>query len=691
MFRNLNIKRCYRSRYDELDRDFVVPLLANAKTYDRGTGYFSVSVLANLVTGLIPYIKNGGDIRIVTSVELMPEDREVLQKGLEIGREKVLKTIEYEIEKEIEDEESTLKLDVITNLIAAGRLVVHIAYMPTGGIYHEKIGIMTDFNDDSVCFIGSANETYSAYKRNFESLMVLKSWEGDKGDIDDQKNYFEKLWNNEIDGLEVFSFTDALSKKLFTRYKISVELSEAIRKLEELYFTDKVIVQKKTLYPYQEVAIKQFTGNNYSHFYEMATGTGKTFTAVKTIEKLQEKFNNLFVIILVHQIDLQEQWEKALMDNNYSSYLFGGIAKSKDWEERYDECVIDYFSNESMVISICIYDTFFSKLYKEVDSFSGNKMLIVDEAHELSANQIRKLPETFKFRLGLSATPERHNINETEEIISFFTRSRIDTYKYSIDEAIENGFLSKYEYYPIFVKLSSREFELYQNYTKKLIYLFNQKERDYSQITEVSNNRSIIVKKANAKLEKLLELIEKKYNFNNAVLYCGQGKDYETEKSIIDIATKYLAVNGGYRVSQFTSKTDYRTRVLREFENGYYDTLVAIKCFDQGVDVPKLDKIYIMASDSLSRQTIQRRGRVLRQCKETGKNIAFIYDMVVLPPEGIFDGIGVNSLVSNELRRVREYMRLSENLADSDLIVQEIQELYNIQEEEIDAEFGEEE
>ena len=112
------------------------------------------------------------------------------------------------------------------------------------------------------------------------------------------------------------------------------------------------------------------------------------------------------------------------------------------------------------------------------------------------------------------------------------------------------------------------------------------------------------------------------FDFKNSVVYCGHGKDYETDDSIIDSVTRILAVDGKYTVSQFTSKTINRAQVLDEFENENYGTLVAIKCFDEGVDVPKLDKIYIMASDALKRQTIQRRGRVLRTCAEAGKKVA---------------------------------------------------------------------
>ena len=123
-----------------------------------------------------------------------------------------------------------------------------------------------------------------------------------------------------------------------------------------------------------------------------------------------------------------------------------------------------------------------------------------------------------------------------------------------------------------------------------------------------------------------------------------------------------MAVDGSYRVSQFTSKTSNRVLVLKEFENGNFDVLAAIKCFDEGVDVPKLDKIYIMSSDGLKRQTIQRRGRVLRKCKESGKEMAYIFDFVAIPPDSVDnDETGCIALVRNELRRVIEYGRLAEN------------------------------
>ena len=131
-------------------------------------------------------------------------------------------------------------------------------------------------------------------------------------------------------------------------------------------------------------------------------------------------------------------------------------------------------------------------------------------------------------------------------------------------------------------------------------------------------------------------------------------------------------------MSQFTSKTQNRKRVLYEFEQGYYDTLVAIKCFDEGVDVPKLDKIYIMASDGALRQTVQRRGRVLRKCKESGKTIAYIYDMVVLPPveAGTY---GCDGLLKVELPRAKEYNRLALNKEENEMLFKNIEETYHVE------------
>lgn len=684
MYSRYSIKRCYRTKKDDVTRELIIPLLKHSVKYDRGTGFFSVQALANMAEGLIPYIRNGGSVRIITSVKLGEEEQNLIAKGEEVAKALQLSTIEGLIEKEVLTEENLMKMDLIVNLIAAKRLEIRVGYIENG-LYHEKIGLFEDEEGEKVCYIGSANETYSGFERNRESICVLKSWQGDMEDIREQEEYFDKLWKNRDDEVRVFKVSEAVEKKLIDKFKYSGSVEGAI---ERIYNNKTNKKKKKELYEYQKEAIKQFTNNGYCHFYEMATGTGKTFTAVKSIEECANNINPLFVVIIVPQIDLQIQWERALKDVGFNSFLFGGASKEDDWIEAYNHAVIEYY-NSGLSIILSVYDTYFSKLSARIDMLNENKLIIVDEAHELSRRQIGMLSASYKYRLGLSATPERHDISETKNIIKYFTKGQVETYKYTIDEAI-GKFLCRYEYHPEFVYMTEDKYEQYKSYTMQLVYLFNQKYRDYDAIKEKSNRRSVLVKKAENKLAKIHEMILNNYNFQNAVVYCGQGKDDESEEAIIDIVTRYLSVDGKYNVSQFTSKTENRDRVLQEFENGYYDTLVAIKCFDQGVDVPKLDKIYIMASDALQRQTIQRRGRVLRQCTETGKELAHIYDLVVLPPEGVYDGIGAKAMVVNEFKRVKEYMRLSENVDILRPIIEDLENQYAILEEDYSNEREEE-
>lgn len=686
MFSDLEIKSIYRTRKDDFEKDFIIPLLKESTLYYRGAGYFNIKSLINISCGLIPFIKNGGSLKLVTSIELNFEEIKLLANSHELSRNRILEEINKEIDYELSNEIDFLNMDLITNLIAANRIQIKIAYLPDGGLYHEKIGYLEDSYNNKICFIGSNNETEAASRRNAETISVTKSWENSENVVYDEKLYFESLWDNKDEHIEVYNFPEAAINKLFSKYKKSESYQEAILKIEN-YYKKLITPEKKELYPYQKEAVEKFCSNKYCHFFEMATGTGKTFTAIKSIEAMSSHMGgrSLFVSVVVPQIDLQNQWKEEFDNIGIKNYCFGGNSTSNNYESDLCNITNDYhMGKEKIVVAICTYDTFFSKIIDSIkDLHNMNKLLIVDEAHELSANQIPKLTDDFKFRLGLSATPERHSLEETEKIINYFTRGNVETFKYSIDKAIKNGFLSKYEYHPIIVYMedNENEFGRYKKYTKKIATLLNMKEKDMKKIQELCNNRSLIVKKASNKIEKIKEMaIDPKYNFKNSVVYCGQGKDLETEESIIDNVSKILHSVGNYSVSHFTSKTENRIEVLNRFENNYYDTLIAIRCFDQGVDVPKLDKIYIMASDGNTRQTIQRRGRVLRKCKETGKKMAYIYDMVTLPPIGIYDGIGATSLVAKELKRVKEYGRLAENLNEVDEIINQIINDYNITE-----------
>ena len=643
--------------------------------------------MANIADGLIPFIQHGGVVRVVTSVELSDADVAIINSGLLLQQTSVIEKIHQQIEKEVENEDALTKLDFITNLIAAGVLTIKIAYLPDG-IYHEKIGVMTDRDGGKLYFSGSNNATVSGLNKNWETFMLLTSWWGDEEEIAEQQAYFDHLWENDLEGLEVMPFPEAEQKNLIRKYKVSSDVRTAIQCLQK---KSKTQTKKKDLYDYQKIAVHQFLDNDGNHFYEMATGTGKTFTAIKSIVALYKQKKQLSAIVVVPQIDLQAQWANAFEEEGIKPLLLGGYANANETKYNFGAFMINSLSDNKLNVVIATYDTFFAKIVKQCSPIGKQAVFVVDEAHNLSPNQICQLPDSFLYRLGLSATPERYSKQESEKIVNYFTRGTIETYKYTIDEAIENGFLSHYIYTPVFVNISNGEFLSYQNYTKQVVVALNQDPVDDTLVKDILTKRSSVIKKSKSKLEKLEELVgnqsDKKFDFKNSVVYCGQGKDYETEGSIIDSVTRILALKGNYSVSQFTSHTVDRARVLREFEDENYDVLVAIKCFDEGVDVPKLDKIYIMASDALSRQTIQRRGRVLRTCTETGKIIAYIYDFVALPPTSVTDGLGVSNLVINEMKRAKEYARLADNKDDIMEEMISIMNMYGVCEEDLENEF----
>lgn len=652
-------KQIYRNLFDDFNKEFLIPSYRECDTALRASGFFSLESLVLCSDGIFDLIKKNGELKIICSPLLSPSDVENIKSGKLIDENFIISKLIDEIDgKKFEDDEDTkkYKLDLICNLIASDIIKLKIAFMPNG-IYHEKFGIFGDEMGNLVYFNGSFNSTLNGAVNNTESFMVTTSWSGYEfeKEIKNEMKYFNDLWDDKLEKVRSLTFPEVAKNALFEKFKKSDSVDEAVFKLVQKLHGKK----SKDLWDFQKKAINQFVDNGFKHFYEMATGTGKTFTSIRTIKKVTELKKKCFAVILVPQIDLQNQWKLSLEDDGFEHvYGLGGYNGSLRSEQDFSSAIINYSLNEETVVCVAVYDTFFDKYYSRINGIDG-LFIIVDEAHNLTSNYMEKMPKNPSYRLGLSATIERWSEKETSTIVQYFTEGK-PTFYYGIQDAIEAKFLSPYEYHPIFTHMTDEEFSKYRAKTKAIAQAMSAEKPDEDEISRLRTERSLIVKKSTSKIDLLRDLVDSdEYEFKNSVVYCGQGKD--GEDSIIDTVTKILAENDKYVVSQYTSKTEDRIRVLYDFEQGYFDTLIAIKCFDEGVDVPKLDKIYIMASDASRRQTVQRRGRVLRQCKETNKEIAYIYDMMVLPPLGIVDGMGVESLLRNELIRVGEYASLCVN------------------------------
>ena len=299
--------------------------------------------------------------------------------------------------------------------------------------------------------------------------------------------------------------------------------------------------------------------------------------------------------------------------------------------------------------------------------------------------------EKYPYRLALSATLDRYgDENGTNLLYSFFGKKCIE---YTLEDAIIQGKLTQYIYHPVIVSLDEDEWDEYIELSKKI--------SKYHNISDFQNNQSLknlLIKRARLiagaknKIDKLIEVIKPYKNENNLLIYCGAVKygdyDYENckdEKKQIELVIKKLYDTYKMKLRKFTSEEDYETRKLikQAYINGDLQALVAIKCLDEGVNIPAIKTAFILASSTNPKEYIQRRGRVLRLYK--GKKYAEIFDFITLPNglNGV-DGSNINiknigkNLARKELIRVIDFANLSKNKSECNSIIDDIKSAYNL-------------
>ena len=286
-----------------------------------------------------------------------------------------------------------------------------------------------------------------------------------------------------------------------------------------------------------------------------------------------------------------------------------------------------------------------ARVQRLIRKLTGNVLFVADEAHNLGAKNLKQLlPEHIPYRLGLSATLERHGDEEgTEALIQYFGKSCIE---YSLDRAIQEKKLTPYRYYPIAVYLTESEHEEYERLTKEINKNLVKTRGGKYKLTEygeiLAMKRARLIAAASGKIAALREAILPYKDDNYILVYCGTrylrvpedefgAVDDESELRQIDLVTEMLGNELNMKVSQFTSREDMQERAIlkREFAKGEnLQALIAIKCLDEGVNIPQIRTAFILASTTNPKEYIQRRGRVLRLAE--GKEYAEIYDFVTL-------------------------------------------------------------
>ena len=661
-FKTLNLGRTYSSLHSDLVKDLTVPLLERAVTYNRAVGFFSSSWLREVSKGMAKFARKGGKARIVTSIRLSEEDWKAIQKGYD--KQKIEQLITYQIQNVIEELEQALEEETLATLswmisedILDFRFGIPIGRLH-GGIFHTKLSIFFDKYQNGVALFGSQNDSLQATK-NEETLNVFTTWDHGKEYFDDHLKDFEEKWNGNNSTLKSFRIPEA------ARY-IIVKAGEGLHcpyintsVNYGLQIREPSLSDGKKLRDYQEKAITAWEKNDYRGLFAMATGTGKTFTAIASSIKLYETLGSLAVIILVPYQHLVEQWYDELCEYGfdpircYSSYPHW-YEKASTRLREFKNGVTKHFccitSNDSAVVPR------FQELIKKIDR---EWLLIADEVHELGAKSKRAalFPEA-RFRIGLSATPSRWYDEEgTEVITKYFNKKVIE---FGLKEAINSEFLTNYDYYVIPVELTNTELEEYIKETRIISRLYSNKEKNTKQIEIHALKRARILGGAKNKLPALLKQVrqhrqeekDKGNPYTHNLFYCNPGEHRAVLKALSD---------EGMKVHEFVhsvSKQE-RARVLDAFANAEIQGIVAVKCLDQGVDIPATKRAYILASSTNPRQYIQRRGRILR--KAQGKHRAFLFDFMVGPwnLERDYPKKMAQSLLKRELPRFVEFNDLS--------------------------------
>lgn len=725
--------RRFKSRTEWEPIGFFSEALCNATQFDIKLGFFSSSAINILSDGFATFLYNGGKVRMVINDVLSINDQQAIMVGESDEMIPFFDLQNLEEVKRTLSERDKHFFECLAWLIKNDRLEIKIVVpKESEGIAHSKCGIFSD-GLNRVAFEGSCNFSRTALIENLESLTAFCDWDGvsDICKIDDIAEDFERTFSGKDESVEYLKADEVkagisenfkhkdidelmrdelnlISKRLIDNLPTSIQtvLNKARKKVISIIENiegDGIVVSDKEepRFPfdeprdYQKEAFENWKENNQKGLFAMATGTGKTITSLNCLLEIYKRKGYYKALILVPTVTLVEQWEEECRKFNFNRVV-KVCSKYSSWKEeirriQFDEKYCCEGENISFVI-ISTYSSFArEKVFNILNSFSRTQLLLIaDEAHNMGAPGILKRLGDINYlrRIGLSATPERQFDDAgNKRIFHFFGAEDNYTYEYSMSEAIKNGVLCRYFYYPHLVSLTSDEMERYSEYSIKISKYFNYNSGTFDKTDEILMAlllaRKRIIHKAANKFAAFNDIIRKRYDEKGSLAYTlvyvpeGNKPDMlssdmfankdiieedDDSQHLIDQYTKAVCDIDKYvTVRKFTGDTKDRDAILEDFASGKLQVLTSMKCLDEGVDVPRSEMAIFCASTGNPRQFIQRRGRVLRTHKD--KEYAYLHDLVVIPkvttssPSFRMEQM----LLLNELKRVNNFAQLSEN------------------------------
>lgn len=677
-FNELELKSDYNSLTDNVYDEFFNKILKSTGMYYRIGGGFSSKNFALCAEGLQEFIQNDGRMKLILMPEFDEKDRNSINRGIKSTHEVISECWIRELseiqEKFVQDHTKALawmiandylEIRVVVPINQEGSVISHTT-LQNSQIFKQTIGIFWDRQNNAVSFSGDVNfddELLGEYYR----FRVYRSTDPSENkylenDFEEFCRYWEGQESYSNISWKTMPLPDAVRQNLI---QIAPQSKSEIK-----------LTNIPRLRPYQKEAIHNWTKNTNRGILEMATGTGKTFTAIGCIDKITTDNQKILVVVVCPFDNLERQWQKELKKWGFDSRITSGDDK---WHRNMMDNIALLKSKETqnLLILITTYRTFSSeKFVNTIERSELPTLLIADEVHNAgSPVNVQGLIDAYDYRLGLSATLERYFDPDGTFMLEKFFGDVV--YSLDLTTSIQKGFLVNYNYYPIYVDLNNEEYEEYGALTRSIARLWDSKSKKDKEMLEMTLlKRARIIRDAKNKLARFSEwLRENKNTVKHTLVYCS-----ETQMSSV----KGLLNKNGIINREITAKNPadpkQRVDIINNFSAGHYDAIVANRVLDEGADIPAAKNCIMLASTGNPKQFIQRRGRVLRKFAGTygdksNKTHANIYDILVIPDISEYEADVATierQIVSSQIKRQEIMARIALN---KDSCLKEIERL----------------
>ena len=672
----------YRLPDDPVASMILIPGFKAANKVRGAFGWFTAGWIGRLAPGLAEYLnrESASPIEFTVSPALFPDERLAVERGASMTADEAAQIV-AEVFVGGRAEASALgrhALDCLAWMIATGRLRLRIALPEPQSNYHPKIWL---FEDDvhRVLARGSGNATGRGVSDGVEHIDVDVSWMvQSRQRVSDGVAMLDDWAEGRSLGIsEVVELPEAIAREIIQtapaqppqpqEYAVAARHDGAKRG---------VIESSRTLYRERRLRIPvdlEWTRGTYAHQGEavmeweggdipehgvisMATGAGKTLTALVCAARCQDRLGGrpFLVVVSAPSIPLVMQWCTEIRK-------FGVTAVAPSLEANVASGLTHLFrglagggTHVAVVTNNLLCTPSFQSTVAEKIANRGEPvptMLIADEAHTLGAESfIQHKPEFFEKRLALSATPERqYDPDGTEEVFSFFGPP---VYEFGLDRAI--GFcLVRYHYYVHACTLDGDELEEFERLSRRIGAAMGARgEEEDPGLQRLLIARRKITESGRSKIGLLRAVLELRNprSIEHALIYA-TAKDPGQFEAIAALLTE-LQIRWAPVTQETTRAPKTLTRTLESFAKGACQVLLAKKVLDEGIDIPTIREAFIVASSTIEREWIQRRGRVLRVHPE--KPWAMIHDFLALPPVEVVrraDTASLKTLIRNELSR----------------------------------------